>query len=84
MAQEGFYLGVGIANLITVLAPQVIAIGGGVMRSRHLFWEQMLATVRKSCMYVPLDQVRIVPAELGPDAGLIGAAQVWLQTRRQN
>jgi glucokinase len=82
IAQEGFYLGVGIANLITVLAPQVIALGGGVMRSRHLFWSQLLETVRKSCMYVPLEQVRIVPAELGSDAGLVGAAQVWLQSHR--
>ena len=39
VAQEAWYLGLGFANLVTLFTPDVIAVGGGVMHSRHLFWE---------------------------------------------
>ena len=76
--RTGHYLGIGLANLVTLLVPDVIALGGGVMQSRHLFWDQIHATIRAVCGYVPYEEVRIVPALLGYRAGLIGAACVWL------
>jgi glucokinase len=78
VTRAGTYLGLGLANLVTLFSPDVIALGGGLMRSRHLFWAKMLETVRTNCGLVPHQQVRIVPAELGADTGLIGAASVWL------
>jgi len=78
VAREGYYLGLGLANLVTLFAPGLIALGGGLMRSRHLFWDTILETIRTMCGFVPLEKVRLVPAVLGPDAGLIGAARVWL------
>ncbi len=78
IAREGYYLGLGLANLITLFAPDAIALGGGVMKSRRLFWEEMCAVIHASCRLVPHDQIRIVPAALGPDAGLVGAACAWL------
>jgi glucokinase len=76
--REGYYLGLGLANLVTLFTPDVIALGGGVMRSRHLFWDTIQATVRQNCGLVPFEKTRIVPAELGAQTGLIGAARVWL------
>jgi glucokinase len=76
--RTGRYLGFGLANLVTLFVPDVIALGGGVMQSRHLFWDQIHATIRAVCGYVPYEDVRIVPAKLGYQAGLVGAACVWL------
>jgi len=72
------YLGLGIANLVTLFAPQMIALGGGLLQSHHLFLPAIHETVRRNCGLVPHAQVIIVPASLGADAGLAGAAQVWL------
>jgi glucokinase len=77
--RTGYYLGLGLGNLINCFVPEVIALGGGVMKSRSLFWDEMLAVVNTACRYVPLEKVRILPAVLGRQVGLLGAAAVWLQ-----
>jgi len=78
VAREAHYLGLGLANLITLFIPDVIALGGGLMNSRHLFWGKIQETIRANCGLVPFEKVRLVPAALGPETGLAGAAQVWL------
>lgn len=75
--REAYYLGLGLANLITIFAPETIVLGGGVMKSAHLFFDRMREVIRQNCRLVPVDRVEIVLASLGADAGLIGAAQVW-------
>jgi glucokinase len=84
VAREGFYLGLGLANLITLFTPEVIALGGGVMRSCHLFWGTVQATIRATCGLVPFEQVRLIPATLGSDTGLVGAACAWLYRYRRD
>ena len=79
VAQEAFYLGLGFANLVNLYIPDVIAVGGGVMHSRALFWDKILATIRENCGLVPYQKTRLVPAQLGADVGLVGAAQVWIK-----
>ena len=81
--QEGLYLGLGLANLITMFVPDRIALGGGVMQSRELFWDKMLATIRTMCGLVPYEKTQILPATLGRDVALLGAAQVWIKRFRQ-
>ena len=77
--REASYLGLGLANLVTLFVPDVIALGGGVMRSRHLFMEKIGQTIRENCGLVPFEKTRLVPARLGADAVLAGAAQVWIK-----
>jgi glucokinase len=79
VAQEARYLGLGFANLVTLFTPDVIALGGGVMHSRHLFMDKILETIRENCGLVPFEKTRLVPASLGAHAGLAGAAQVWIK-----
>ncbi|MEA3345942.1 MAG: ROK family protein [Chloroflexota bacterium] len=74
--RTGFYLGIGVANLITILSPQMVIIGGGVAQAGELLFEPIRRTVRERVHVTPLDQVQIVPAQLGTDAGLVGAA-LW-------
>jgi glucokinase len=72
------YLGIGLANLVTLFAPEMIALGGGLLQSHHLFLPVIRETVRVNCWLVPHERVQIVPTALGPDTGLSGAARVWL------
>src|SRR5271169_6387759 len=74
---EGYYLGLGLANLITLFAPEAIVLGGSVMKSAHLFLDRAREVIRQNCRLVPAADVEISLASLGADAGLIGAAQVW-------
>ena len=81
--KEAYYLGLGFANLVTCFVPDVIAIGGGVMKSRDLFWDTIERTVRENCGLVPYDKTHLVPAQLGNNTGLVGAAQVWLKRSQE-
>jgi glucokinase len=77
--QEGIYLGLGLANLVTLFVPDVIALGGGVMQSLDLFRDKIHETIRSTCGLVPFEKTRILPAALGRDAVLAGTAQVWIK-----
>lgn len=76
--EVGRYLGLGLANLVTLFTPDVIALGGGVMQSRELFWDAIQETIRETCGLVPYEKTRLVPAALGNDTGLVGAARAWM------
>jgi glucokinase len=75
--QEGMYLGIGLANLVTAFVPQVIVLGGGVMDSWPLFEGKVREMIRKNCGLVPHQKVELRLASLGSRTGLAGAAQVW-------
>jgi glucokinase len=74
LAEIGRYLGTAIANLIVVLAPERVVIGGGVAAAGELLLAPIRDEVRKRVHVTSLDEVAIVMAELGPWAGAIGAA----------
>jgi glucokinase len=81
--REGYYLGLGLANLITLFAPDRIALGGGVMKSSPLFMDAARRVIREICTQVPAEKTQITLASLGPDVGLLGAAQAWLLRYRR-
>lgn len=72
----GVYLGIGIANLINILNPEMIVIGGGVVNGWDLFEKHMKHEVVERAFPLLADLVKIVPAECGDDAGLLGAAKL--------
>jgi glucokinase len=80
--REGRYLGIGIANLVTLYAPQAIVLGGSVMASADLFLPVVRDIVRRSCGLVPFEKIRLTTASLGADTPLVGAAMVWRQRQR--
>lgn len=75
--REARYLGLGLANLVTLLAPDTIVLGGSLMKSGALFLEEIRRIIARSCRLVPFDQVELALASLGEDSNLIGAAAVW-------
>ena len=77
VAREGRYLGLGIANLVTLFVPELIVLSGSVMDSADLFLPVIHDTVRSGCGLVPAEGVGIATSVLGRHAGLIGAAAVW-------
>jgi glucokinase len=75
--REGRYLGLGLANLVTLFAPDAIVLGGSVMKSAALFLEEIRKTICQCCRFVPYEKTDLTLASLGEDANLIGAARVW-------
>jgi glucokinase len=74
----GKYLGVAAANMIVSVGAQKIVIGGGVSQAGDLLLAPIRRTVLERGRIAPVEQVEIVLAELGPNAGLVGAA-CWAQ-----
>lgn len=77
MERQGYYLGLGLANLVSIFCPDAIALGGGVIESSHLFLDRARQVIRQYCSLVPFDRTEVTLASLGADAALAGAAQVW-------
>lgn len=75
LAETGFYLGVGISNLLNTLAPEMVILGGGVMQGWDLISPRLHETVSERGGMIPFDQVRIVRAALDLNAGVIGAVR---------
>lgn len=72
----GFYIGIAVSNTLAAVGPRKVVIGGGVAQAGALLLEPIRRTVKERVHIMPVDQVEIVPAQLGPNAGLIGAA-LW-------
>jgi glucokinase len=77
VAHETRYLGLGLANLVTMFVPEVIVLGGSVMKSAPLFLDGIRKVIVSSCSLVPHAQTELILASLGEDSNLIGAARVW-------
>ncbi|NCO33578.1 MAG: hypothetical protein AUJ92_20155 [Armatimonadetes bacterium CG2_30_59_28] len=76
MNKVGMYIGVAIASLLAALCPERVVIGGGVARAGEVLFDPIRRTLKKWVHTAPLRKIDVVPAELGTDAGVIGAA-VW-------
>ena len=66
-------MGIGLANLILIFDPEVIAIGGGVARIGDLLFQKALSSARQRAFHFMVDNVRVVPTGLLQDTGVIGA-----------
>lgn len=73
------YLGVGIANVINIFQPEAVVIGGGVSKQGEYLLAPLREYVRKNSYGLPDKPVDIIAAELGNDAGIIGAAMLFTQ-----
>ncbi len=71
-----YYLAMGIITMINSFDPEIIAIGGGVSRAGDFLMDALRKKVQKHIFYKELPYARIELAELGNDAGIIGAAML--------
>jgi len=74
--ETGRYLGMVCANLMNLLNPQAIVIGGGVMASGDLLLGAARDEARRRAFPPAAEDCPIVQSQLWPDAGTIGAAML--------
>jgi glucokinase len=82
--QAATYLGIGLANIVTMIGPERIVIGGGVAEAGDALLDPIRDAVRSRVTLVPPEQVMIVGAELGSTAGAIGAALAAVESPTRN
>src|SRR5207244_96641 len=78
----GERLGVGITSIVNALNPEVVVIGGGAIAGGELLLEPARRVVAERALAPSRDQVRIVPAHFGDEAGLLGAGTLAAGRRR--
>jgi glucokinase len=75
-AQAGEYIGIAAANVLASVGPRKVVIAGGVAMAGELLLNPIRSTVRQRVFIMPVDQVEILQAELGSNAGVMGVA-LW-------
>ena len=72
------YLGVGVANLLNILNPEVVVIAGGVTRAGDHLFVPLRKEVARRAFKPAVQSCRIVPGALPGTAGVVGAAKAWI------
>ena len=70
----GEKLGLGIASLVNIFNPELVVVGGGAAQAADILLGAARRVVAERALQPNRDQVRIVPAQHGVDAGVLGAA----------
>ena len=81
LADIGRYLGAGIGSLVNIFDPQVVVVGGGFAAAGDLLLEPARKLMRREALAPASERVRVVRAELGTMAGLIGAGLVGFEAQ---
>ena len=77
----GVHLGTALAGLVNVLNPERIVVGGGIARAGRLIFGPVERTIQKKAFPIAAASVKVLPATLGTDAGVIGAAALAFADR---
>ncbi len=78
LAIVGRHLGVGIANYVNIFNPDVVVVGGGIMAAGEILLGVARDEAGRRALRPPWGEVEVVAAELGNDAGVLGAAALVL------
>ena len=73
----------GLTSLVHLFNPEMILIGGGVSRQQKLLIDPLREAVLRRCMPRFAEGLQIESAELGNDAGMIGAVRFWLDKEEE-
>jgi glucokinase len=74
LGQIGSQLGIGLSNITNIFDPEVIVVGGGAMAAGELLLGPAREELRRRALPPGRDTVKVVAAEFGADAGMLGAA----------
>ncbi|MFQ5599594.1 MAG: ROK family protein [Candidatus Krumholzibacteriia bacterium] len=77
--ETGVLLGMGLVSLVNAFNPERVVIGGGVAQAGERLFEPARRTIRRHAMSVQAATVEVVPAALGNDAAVVGAALLALE-----
>jgi glucokinase len=84
MEETGRWLGVGIGSIINLLNPEMVVLAGGMIAAGDVLFTPVRETARAQSFEVPGKRAEIIPAGLGGDAGVIGAAGCALSRVEQD
>lgn len=73
------FLGIGVANLVSALHPELVVIGGGVADAGDLILDPVRLTIKQRVGMFPADDVRVEQSLLGSKAGLMGGVALALR-----
>lgn len=73
VAELAGWLGIGLVNVSNVFSPEMIVVGGGAAELGGMLLEPATRYMRENAMAPGCDLVRVAPAQLGNEAGLVGA-----------
>lgn len=76
------YLGIGIAGLCNIFNPECIILGGGVTKIGNILFEKVRRVVDFRCFKPIADAVKILPAKLKDNVGIVGAASVVIERKK--
>ena len=79
--KAGYYLGIGLGNIVNIFNTEMIILGGGVMKASDLFLDEAIKSMEYTALDGPLEIVTVKEAELGSDIGLMGAVAVAMEDR---
>ena len=79
IARTGYYIGVGLANLVNIFNPELIVIGGGLSNIGDMLLEPAFKVAGERAYKEAFQAVRFASAELGRNSGVLGAAAFALQ-----
>jgi glucokinase len=81
--QTGYYIGVGLANLLNIFNPEMIIIGGGLSNMGSMLFDTAFRVAGERAFKENVQAVRFAMAELGESSGIIGAATYALNEIRK-
>lgn len=73
------FLGIGVANVVVVIHPEIVVLGGGVAQIGDLLFDTVRQTIRERIGMFPTDGVRVLPSALGENAGALGGIALAMQ-----
>jgi len=83
ISRTGYYVGVGLANLINIFNPELIVIGGGLSNIGDMLLKPAFKVARERTYKEAFQAVRFASAGLGRNSGVLGAAAFALQEMRK-
>jgi glucokinase len=80
LEEAAIYTGIGIGSLLNILSPELVVIGGGLCEALPDFFMPIIRNhAEKNSFPIMYKGIKIVPAALGDDAGILGAAALAWQ-----
>lgn len=81
ISHTAYYVGIGLVNLVNIFNPDLILIGGGLSNMGSLLLDPAIRVVQERAFEISAEAVRIELAQLGDDAGALGAVALVLRER---
>lgn len=76
LKEAGRNLGLGLANAINIFSPEAIILTGGLIGSWNIYIDNAIKEASKRALRELFEKTKIIPSDLGDDAGIIGSASL--------